>query len=72
MKTIPIEPFWDKLQEYHKQHHCDDDFWDWLEAEYGAYQVYIKSNPTALGEQEACGLYFGDEAEATLFALRWS
>jgi hypothetical protein len=72
MKILPIEPYWDQLQEHYKQHHCDDDFWDWLRDEYGAYQVYVKSNPTALGEKEACGILFGEEAEATLFALRWS
>jgi hypothetical protein len=72
MTTISIEPFWDKLTEHHKQHHCDEDFWDWLKQEYGAYQVYIKSNPTAVGEKEASGLLFSDEAEAVLFTLRWS
>jgi hypothetical protein len=72
MKTIPIEPFYDKLQEYHRDNHIDVSFWDWLKAEYGAYQVYIKSNPTAVGEKEASGLMFGEDEEATLFALRWS
>ena len=72
MKTIPIEPYWDKLQEYHGEHHQDRDFWEWLQQEYGAWQVYIKSNHTALGDKEASGLLFSEEEEATLFALRWS
>lgn len=72
MKTIPIEPYWDKLQEHHKDLRTDLDFWDWLKKEYGAYQVFVKSNPTALGEKEACGLMFGEDEEATLFALRWT
>lgn len=72
MITIPIEPYWEKLNEHHKQHHCDKNFWDWLKQEYGAYQVFIVSNPSAVGEEKGCGLMFGDESEATLFALKWS
>jgi hypothetical protein len=72
MKTIAIEPFYDKLQEYHRDKKIDLEFWDWLKQEYGAYQVYVKSNPSATGEKEACGLMFGEDSEATLFALRWS
>jgi hypothetical protein len=48
------------------------DFWEWIKQEYGAYQVWIKSNPTAVGEKEASGLMFGEDEEATLFALKWS
>lgn len=71
--VIDIDPFWDKLQEYHRDHNpADADFWDWLKKEYGAYQVYVKSNPTALGEREACGLWFGTAEEVTFFTLRWS
>lgn len=72
MKTIPIEPYWDKLKDYHRDNNIDLEFWEWLKQEYGGYQVWIKSNPTAVGEKEASGLLFGEEAEATLFALRWS
>ena len=72
MKTIPIEPYWDKLQEYHSEHHAELDFWLWLQQEYGAWQVYIKTNPTAVGDKEASGLLFSEEEEATLFALKWS
>ena len=72
MKTIAIEPFYDKLQEYHKDNKIDVEFWEWLKQEYGAYQVYVKSNPTAVGEKEASGLMFGEDEEATLFALKWS
>jgi hypothetical protein len=72
MKTIPIEPYYDKLQEYHKDLQIDAEFWEWIKQEYGAYQVFLKSNPTAIGEKEACGLFFGDDEDATLFALRWA
>jgi hypothetical protein len=70
--VIAVEPFWDKLQEHHAEHGGDTDFWDWLSADYGGFQVYIKSNPTALGEKDACGLWFESEEEATLFTLKWS
>ena len=72
MIVLPIEPFYDKLKEKHREEQCDEDFWDWIKNEYGAYQVWIKSNPTAVGEKEAAGLAFYDEEESTLFALRWS
>ena len=72
MITIPIEPYWDKLQEHYRDKKIKIDFWDWLVQEYGAYQVYVKSNPSALGEKEACGLMFGNDEESTLFALKWS
>jgi hypothetical protein len=72
MITIPIDPYWEKLVEHHKQLGIDEEFWAWLKKEYGAYQVYIVSNPTQVGEQKGCGLLFGDESEATLFALKWS
>jgi hypothetical protein len=71
MKQIPIEPYYDKIHEYYVDQKIDIPFWDWIKQEYGAYQVFIKSNPTSTGEKEACGLLFGDEADATLFALRW-
>ena len=72
MTVIPIEPYWEKLNEHHHQNQCDEDFWEWLKQEYGAYQVYIVSNPTEVGEEKGCGLLFGDESEATLFVLKWS
>jgi hypothetical protein len=72
MKVIAIEPYWDNLQAYHQSNNPPDmDFWEWLRQEYHAYQVYIKSTPTALGEREACGLMFGEEDEAIMFMLRW-
>jgi len=72
MKIIPIEPYWDNLQEYHRAHNpLDLDFWDWIRQEYHGYQVYIKSTPKALGEREACGLMFGEEDDAVMFMLRW-
>lgn len=70
--VIAIEPFWDNLQEYHANHVQDVDFWDWLKRDYGAYQVYIKTNPTAVGEKEASGLLFGSPEEITFFTLKWS
>ena len=72
MITIPAEPYYDKLKEYHKDNNIDLEFWEWLKKEYGVYQVWIKSNPSAVGEKEASGLLFGEDEEATLFALRWS
>jgi hypothetical protein len=72
MITIPVEPYYDKLQEYYRDNKIDVDFWEWIKQEYGAYQVWIKSNPTAVGEKEASGLMFGEDEEATLFALKWS
>lgn len=72
MKTIPVEPFYDKLFAHYADNKIDISFWDWMQKEYGAYQVFIKSNPTSVGEKEACGLLFSDDEEATLFALRWS
>ena len=51
MITIPIEPYWAKLHEYHLEHHADEEFWTWLKREYGIYQVYIVSNPSAVGEE---------------------
>jgi hypothetical protein len=72
MTVIPIEPFWEKLVEHHKQHHIDEDFWNWLKREHNAYQVYIVSNPTQVGEQKGSGLMFGDPEDATLFALKWT
>lgn len=72
MKTIAIEPFWEKLVEYHKQFHMDEEFWDWLRREYSAYQVYIVSNPTQVGEEKGCGLMFSTDEEATFFTLKWS
>ena len=73
MITIPIEPYWDKLQEYHSSYNPKKlDFWDWLRRDYNAYQVYIQPNPTALGEKAACGIMFGEEDEATFFALKWA
>ena len=70
--VIAIEPFYDKLKEYHRDNKIDADFWDWLKQEYGAYQVYVKSNHTAIGENEASGLLFGTPEEVTFFTLRWS
>lgn len=72
MITIPIEPYWVKLHEYHLEHHADEEFWTWLKREYGIYQVYIVGNPSAVGEEKGCGLMFGEESEATLFTLKWS
>jgi hypothetical protein len=72
MKILPIEPYYDKVFEHYTDSKIDIPFWDWIKTEYGGYQVFVKSNPTALGDKEACGLYFGEDAEATLFALRWS
>lgn len=72
MKTIPVEPYYDKLKEYHHDQKIDVEFWEWLKQEYGAYQVWIKNNPSAVGEKEASGLLFGEDEEATLFALRWT
>lgn len=72
MITIAIEPFWDKLQSYHKDHVKDQDFWEWLKAEYQAYQVYVVSDPSRTEPEKAYGLLFGDEAEATFFTLKWS
>jgi hypothetical protein len=72
MITIPIEPFWAKLNEYHRQHHTDEEFWDWLKREYNAYQVYIVSDPGRTEPDKAYGLLFGEEAEATFFTLKWS
>jgi hypothetical protein len=71
MTTIPVEPFYDKLFAHYTDLQIDISFWDWVQKEYGAYQVFIKSNPTSVGEKEACGLLFSDAEEATLFALRW-
>jgi hypothetical protein len=72
MKTIPVEPFWEKLVEHHKQFHIDEEFWAWLKREYNAYQVYIVSNPTQVGEEKGCGVMFGTDEEATFFTLKWS
>jgi len=72
MKTIPIEPFWDKLVEYHRDNKIDLGFWEWIKQEHRGYQVFVVSNPSATGEKDGCGLFFGDDEDATLFALRWS
>jgi hypothetical protein len=72
MITIPIEPFWTKLNEHHQQYHTDEEFWDWLKREYNAYQVYIVSDPGRTEPDKAYGLLFGEEAEATFFTLKWS
>ena len=72
MKQIPIEPYYDKIHEYYVDQKIDQDFWDWIKQEYGAYQIFLKSNPNAIGEKEACGLLFSDDEDATLFALRWT
>ena len=72
MITIPIEPFWARLHEYHIQYHSDEEFWDWLKREYNAYQVYMVPDPTRTEPEKANGLWFGDDADATLFTLRWS
>ena len=72
MITIAIEPFWEKLVEHHKQFHMDEEFWAWLKREYNAYQVYVVSNPTQVGEEKGCGLLFGTDEEATFFTLKWS
>lgn len=72
MITIPIEPFWAKLNEHHRQHHTDEEFWDWLKQEYNAYQVYIVSDPSRTEPEKAYGLMFGEEADATFFTLKWS
>jgi hypothetical protein len=72
MKILPIEPFYDNLQTYHRDNKIDVDFWDWLKSEYGVYQVHLVSNPTQVGEKDASGLMFGEEEDATLFALKWS
>ena len=72
VKIIPIAPYWDNLQVYHKRNNPKDlDFWDWIKQEYGAYQVYIKPTPKADGEKEACGLMFDDEDAAVMFTLKW-
>jgi hypothetical protein len=71
MKTIPIEPFYDKVFEHYKDQKIDIPFWDWIKQEYGGYQVFIKSNPSAVGEKEGCGIMFGEDEDATLFALKW-
>ena len=70
MVVIPIEPHWDRLQEYHQANIKDEEFWDWLRREYRAYQVYIKPTPKADGEKAACGLMFGDEEDSMMFLLR--
>jgi len=73
MIIIPIESHWDKLQEhYHaNKKSIKVDFWDWIKRDYRGYQVYIKSTPTADGEKESCGLMFGEEEDAVMFALKW-
>jgi hypothetical protein len=72
VKIIPIAPYWDNLQDYHRRHNPDDlDFWDWIKQEYGAYQVYIKPTPRADGEKDSCGLMFSDEDDAVMFTLKW-
>jgi hypothetical protein len=69
---IPIEPYWDKLQEFHSANKIKLDFWEWLKKEFGGYQVYIVDNPTSTGEKDASGLAFYEPSEATLFSLKWS
>ena len=71
MVVIPIEPHWDRLQEYHQANIKDEEFWDWLRREYRAYQVYVKPTPKADGEKDSCGLMFGDEDDRMMFLLRW-
>jgi hypothetical protein len=72
MNVIAVEPFYDKLQEYHVNNITDVEFWDWLKQEYGAYHVYLSSNYQAVGEKDGSGLYFGSPEEVTFFRLRWS
>lgn len=72
MKTIAVEPYWDKLVEYHRDHAIELGLWEWIQQEYRGYQVFVVSNPSAVGEKEGCGLLFGDDEDATLFALRWT
>lgn len=72
MKIIPIEPFWERLQEHHRTHHTDLEFWDWIKQEYGAYRVHLSSTPSRDGDEKSAGLMFGDDEEATLFALKWT
>lgn len=72
MITVPIEPFWEKLQEHWQANEPDVDFWEWLRRDYDAYQVYIVSNPTAVGEEKGCGIMFSTDEEATWFTLKWS
>ena len=72
MITIPIEPFWARLNEHHVKHHTDEEFWDWLKREYNAYQVYVVTDPKRSEPEKAYGLWFADEADATFFTLKWS
>jgi hypothetical protein len=73
MIIMPIEPYYDKLQEHYQANRkkIKVDFWEWIQRDYKGYQVYVVSNPTAVGEKEGCGLMFGEEQEASMFALLW-
>jgi hypothetical protein len=73
MITIPIEPYYDKLMEHYEANRdtIGVEFWDWIRRDFNGYQVYISPNPTADGEKDGCGIMFGEEEEATIFALRW-
>jgi hypothetical protein len=73
MITIPIAPYYDNLQQHYQANRkkIKVDFWDWIQRDYNGYQVYIVPNPTATGDKDGCGLMFGEEEEATAFALLW-
>lgn len=72
MKVIAVEPFYDQLQDYHRDHQIELEFWEWLKQEYGAYHVYLSSNYQATGEKDGSGLLFDSEEEATWFTLKWT
>jgi hypothetical protein len=72
MTVLPIEPYYDRLQEAWTALAVQEEFWEWIKIEYGGYQVYVKNNPSATGEKDACGLAFGTAEEATLFVLKWT
>lgn len=72
MITIALEPYWEKLHSYHKDHVQDKEFWDWLKDEYNGYQVYVVTDPSRTEPAKAYGLMFGDDAEGTFFTLKWS
>jgi rhamnogalacturonyl hydrolase YesR len=73
MIVLPIAPYYDNLQQHYEANRkkIKVSFWEWIQRDYKGYQVYIVSNPTAVGEKDGCGLMFGEEQEASMFALLW-
>lgn len=83
MITIPVKPFWEKLQQHYTDHVAtvnptnpdDTDYpgiWNWLRDEYGTFQVYIVPDPKRHPIEDSSGLLFGEASEATFFTLKWS